>query len=112
MSAAELFRVRYTQAARHDLLRLFDFLLEAAQTAEELDRAQDAMDAIRSAVEIQLARAPFVYRKAGGNPFVRELVVPFGAAGYVVLYEISAAVAVQRTVEVLAVRRQREDDYD
>jgi len=108
----ELFRVRYTQAARDDLLRLFDFLLERAQTAEDLGRAQDTVDAVRSAVETQLPRAPFVYRKVGSDSFLRELVVPFAGAGYVVLYRISAETGAQRTVDVLAVRHQREDDYD
>ncbi|MBC7310978.1 MAG: type II toxin-antitoxin system RelE/ParE family toxin, partial [Rhizobium sp.] len=37
----------------------------------------------------------------------RELLVPFGNSGYVVLYEIEDA----ETVTILAVRHQREDDY-
>ena len=42
-----------------------------------------------------------------GDAFLRELVIGFGASGYVVLFEIEDAA----TVTVLAVRHQREDDY-
>ena len=34
------FAVRYTDAARDDLLRLFDFLLERANTVEDFAAAQ------------------------------------------------------------------------
>ena len=105
MSAA--FEVRYSDAAREDLLRLFDFLLERALTAEDLDSAQLAVDAIRDSVERSLSRMPFVYRKAGDSPFLRELLIPFRGAGYVALYEIEDA----DHVTVLAVRHQLEDDY-
>jgi plasmid stabilization system protein ParE len=102
-----VFEVRYAEAARQDLLRLFDFLLERARTAEDFDAAQEAIDAIREAVERSLSRAPFAYRKAGDSPFLRELLIPFGATGYVVLYEIEGSALVQ----ILAVRHQLEDDY-
>ena len=105
MSAA--FEVRYSDAAREDLFRLFDFLLERAQTAEDFDSAQLAVDAIRETVERSLSRMPFVYRKAGDSPFLRELLIPFRGAGYVALYEIKDAAH----VTVLAVRHQLEDDY-
>ena len=105
MSAA--FEVRYSDAAREDLFRLFDFLLERAQTAEEFDSAQLAIDAIRDTVERSLSRMPFVYRKVGDSPFLRELLIPFRGAGYVALYEIEDA----SHVTVLALRHQLEDDY-
>jgi plasmid stabilization system protein ParE len=101
------FEVRYSDSALEDLLRLFDFLLDRAKTAEDFDAAQLAVDAIREAVERSLSRAPFVYRKAGDSPFLRELLIPFRGAGYVALYEIKDAVH----VTVLAVRHQLEDDY-
>jgi hypothetical protein len=53
---------------------------------------------------------PFSCRKAegsAGNSFVRELLIPFGNAGCVALFEIEDA----GTVTILAVRHQREDDY-
>ena len=101
------FSVRYTPAARDDLLRLFDFSLERAQTAQDLDYAQHAIDALTDAVELQLSLRPFIYRKSGDSPFLRELIIPVGNAGYVALYDIEDA----NTVTVLAIRHQREDDY-
>lgn len=101
------YEVRYTDAAREDLLRLFDHLLDRARTVEDFDAAQTAIDAIRQAVERDLRRAPFVYRKAGDSPFLRELLISVGASGYVALYEIKDACH----VDVLAVRHQLEDDY-
>jgi plasmid stabilization system protein ParE len=51
---------------------------------------------------------PFSCRKAPPeNPFLRELIIPFGSAGYVLLFEIGDA----ESVTILAVRHQREDDY-
>lgn len=102
-----MFEVRYAQAAQEDLLRLFDFLLERARTTEDFDAAQEAVDAIREGVERGLSRAPFAYGKAGDNPFLRELLIPFGSTGYVALYEIVGSTLVQ----ILAVRHQLEDDY-
>jgi len=62
------FEVLYTGAAREDLIRLFDFLLDRAKTAEDFESAQVAIDVIRDTVERSLSRAPFVYRKAGRQP--------------------------------------------
>ena len=111
MTAAKVgegrFNVRYTPAARDDVLRLFDFLLERAQTAQDLDCAQHAIDALAEAVEQQLSRTPFICRKSGDSPFLRELIVPAGNSGFVALYEIEDA----NTVTALAVRHQLEDDY-
>ncbi len=101
------FEVRYTDAARDDLLRLFDFLLERAQTVEDFDAAQLAIDIITTEVASQLSRSPFIFRKAGESPFLRELIIPLRSAGYVVLYEIEDGA----TINILAVRHQIEDDY-
>ena len=68
---------------------------------------QVAIDVIRDTVERSLSRSPFEYRKAGESPFLRELLISFGGAGYMALYEIEDAVH----VTVLAVRHQLEDDY-
>jgi plasmid stabilization system protein ParE len=103
----KVFEVSYTPAARDDLDRLFDSLLNRASTLEDLDLAQRAVDAIRFEIEERLSRTPLVYRKAAISPFVRELIVPFGAAGYVVQFEIEGTAV----VNILAVRHQLEDDY-
>ena len=101
------FEVRYTDAARDDLLRLFDLLLDRAQTIEDFDAAQLAIDTVAAEVQNHLSHAPFIFRKAGESPFLRELLIPFRSAGYVVLYEI----ADRATVNILAIRHQIEDDY-
>lgn len=65
------------------------------------------MAAIEGAIEL-LRHSPLCCRRASGrSASVRELVIPFGHAGYVALFEIEDA----RTVTVLALRHQREDDY-
>ena len=96
------FRLRFTLEAKSDLERLYGFLAE-----QDLEAAQRALDVIDRAWTI-LEEFPFSCRKAeDSNPFVREIVIPFGSAGYVALFEIEN----QQTVTVLAVRHQREDDY-
>lgn len=96
------YTVRFTLEADDDLLRLYDFLLES-----DLRSAERALHAIRGAVEL-LRLSPFSCRKAlPDNPFLRELLIPFGVAGYVALFEIDAA----SSVTILAVRHQREEDY-
>ncbi len=100
------FVVRYSASARDDLERLYDYLLDRATTVEDLDVAEQALGAITAAVE-SLTRSPFIYRKAGDDPFLRELLIPFGRGGYVALFEIEDA----STVTILAVRHQLEDDY-
>ncbi len=99
------YRVRFTEEAENDLVRLYEFVL----TRDEADwaSAEQALEAITNAIR-SLELTPFSFRKAvRDNPFLREMVIPFGAAGYVALYEIDH----ERTVTILAVRHQREDDY-
>lgn len=100
------FVVRYTASAKDDLARLYDYLLDRATTAGDLDLAERALMAITDAVE-SLKRSPFIYRKAADDPFLRELLIPFGSSGYVALFDIEDAA----TVTILAVRHQLEDDY-
>ena len=102
------FRVRLTREAQADLERLFDFVLERELEREggDLGLAEQALDAIRAGLAT-LQTSPFTCRKAGSSPFLRELIVPFGRAGYVALFEIDNP----STVTILAVRHQLEDDY-
>ena len=96
------YRVRVTPEAEADLLRLYDFLLE-----RDIGAAGHALQAIEEGFRL-LAFSPFSCRKAlRANPMLRELLIPFGSAGYVALFEIDG----RNTVTVLAVRHQREDDY-
>jgi len=101
------FVVGLSPAAEAELERLFDFLLDGADTSEDLDRAQAAIDAMRATAQHRLAITPFSFRKAAQNPVQRELIIPFGSTGYVALYEIVNT----STVVVLAIRHQREEDY-
>ena len=101
------FVVELSPAAEVDLERLFEFLIDRCETTEDLDRAQAAIDAIRATAQHRLAITPFSFRKAAQNPAQRELIIPFGGAGYVELYEIVSP----SKVVVLAVRHQREEDY-
>jgi len=99
------FQVRFTQDSEADLLRLYEFILAKDQTDWSL--ANRALVAIKDALR-SLEGSPFSFRKVSpGNPFLRELLIPFGASGYVALFEIDD----DRTVTVLAVRHQREEDY-
>ncbi|MFM0008144.1 type II toxin-antitoxin system RelE/ParE family toxin [Paraburkholderia dipogonis] len=96
------YRVRYTAGARRDLLRLYTYLLDRDVVA-----ATRALEALLKSAEL-LEEFPFTCRKVDKHdPFLRELIVPFGSAGYVVLFEVDDA----STVTILAVRHQREDDY-
>jgi plasmid stabilization system protein ParE len=73
----------------------------------DLPSARRARAKIAKGAEL-LKDFPFTCRKASPeSPFLRELVIPFGSTGYVVLFEIEDAT----TVTILAVRHQREDDY-
>lgn len=96
------FRVRISQAAQQDLERLLDFLAPV-----------DYATALRARAAIErgyglLADMPFACRKVDeDNPFLRELVIPFGSAGYVALFEIDD----EHTLTIVAVRHQREDDF-
>jgi plasmid stabilization system protein ParE len=101
------FDVQLSPAAEADLERLFDFLLDRAETSEDLDRAQAAIEAVRAAALHRLAITPFSFRKAAQNPAQRELIIPFGSTGYLALFEVVSP----SKVVVLAVRHQREEDY-
>ncbi|MCX2863670.1 type II toxin-antitoxin system RelE/ParE family toxin [Paucibacter sp. PLA-PC-4] len=91
-----------------DLQCLEDFAIERELASETPDwtTPQRALDAISEGMRL-LSWSPFSCRKAElGNGRSRELVVPFGSAGCVVLFEI-----VGNQVVVGAVRHQREEDY-
>lgn len=98
------YQVRVTRAAKQDLLRLIRFF-----AGVDPSRGKRAARAPSIAFG-SLSRLPFASRTAGAvrlDPSLRELVVPFGGAGYVILFRVTDA----RTVSVLAVRHQREEDY-
>ena len=102
------FKVVVAPEAKADLLRLYEFLIDRAEYVEDLDVSERAIQAIEAALDA-LGRAPFLFRKEDGarSSLRRELVIPFGASGYVMKYEI----ALPQLVVVLAVRHRHEGDY-
>ena len=101
------FKVEFTPEADADLDRLFDFLLERAQTVEDAMRAYEAVEAIRTVANSHLSTTPYSYRKVGQRPTLRELIVPFGSTGYVLRFDIHTP----ELVLVIGARHQREEDF-
>ena len=101
------FDVGFSTEAEEDLGRLFDFLLDRAETTEDLDAAQATLDTLRAVLLNQLSTTPFSFRKSCKSSTRRELIIPSGKTGYVALYEIASP----SRVVVLAVRHQREEDF-
>ena len=97
------FSVRFTEEAQQDIQRLYTFILE--RDAPAWENAERLLNAIQAAI-LSLEHNPFSCRKAT-TPFLRELVISFGATGYVALFEIEA----HQIVTILAIRHQREEDY-
>jgi len=95
--------VRLTLEAAEDLKRLQAFLVD-----QDLAAAERALDAIETAFRL-LEHSPFSCSKAwpGERTLLRELVISFGNAGYVALFEIDDP----RHISILAVRHQRDEDY-
>lgn len=81
---------------------MFDFLAE-----RDVKAAKHARSAITKGIEF-LRTFPFSCRKVSPeHPLLRELIISFGANGYVALFEIEGS----PTAIVLAVRHQREEDF-
>jgi len=94
--------VRYTQKAQEDIVNLYQFLVDT-----DIEAARKAIIAIKKGLAF-LQDFPFTCRKVNSeSSFLREMIIPFGSHGYVVLFEIED----NSTVTILAVRHQREDDY-
>ena len=76
--------------------------------AAEYDQAADrALEMLGKTWEM-LEEFPLSCRKTeGSDPFLREVIIPFGASGYIALFEIEG----DDLVTVLAERHQLEDDY-
>lgn len=102
------YTVTLLEEAVADLQRLEDFAIvrELASKTPDWMTPQRALDAISEGMRL-LSWSPYTCRKAElGNGRSRDLFVPFGGAGYVVLFEI-----IGDDVVVGAVRDQREEEY-
>jgi plasmid stabilization system protein ParE len=95
-----LAQIVYSRRALENLARSFEFLL-----SDNPQAALAAADAIESAVNT-LAAHPLVGRRVEGD--IRELVISFGATGYIALYRF---VVQEDEVRILALRHQREIGY-
>lgn len=84
------------------MVQLYSFLVE-----RDIEAARKALDAIKKGTDF-LQDFPFTCRKVTPEyPLLREMIIPFGSRGYVVLFEIED----KTTVTIIAVRHQREEDY-
>lgn len=90
----------YSARALENLEHAFGFLLE-----ENPAVAVAAADAITSAIDT-LASHPLIGRRVEGD--LRELVISFGATGYIALYRFVVQID---QVRILALRHQREIGY-
>lgn len=94
--------VRLSARAQSDLSRLYAFLLE-----KDANAAKRALIAIREAV-MPLKQSPMIGRPVEDRSDLRELVIDFGASGYLVMYRFEPALD---SVTILAIKHQREDAY-
>ena len=101
------YAVEFTPSAEDDLVRLYDFLLDHAETLEELGVADEAVKVIRQAALSHLSTTPYSYRKVGARSTLRELIIPFGTTGYILRFDIRSP----ELVLVIGARHQREEDF-
>ena len=94
--------VRLSARAQSDLSRLHTYLV-----GKDVNTAKRAMLAIREAFR-PLSHAPNIGRLLEDSEDLRELVIDFGASGYLALYRLEPALD---AVTILAVKHQLEDDY-
>lgn len=96
-----------TAGYERDIERLENFLVERELNSEFPDESVPArfITAVERGLAI-LAFAPHTCRRCEAARRWRELVVPFGQTGFVVLFEIR-----DEQVLLLAARAQREEDY-
>lgn len=101
------YAVEFMQSAENDLMRLYDFLLDCAETLEQLGVADEELKVIRQAALSHLSTTPYSYRKVGIRSTLRELIVPFGTTGYILRFDIRSP----ELVLVIGARHQREEDF-
>ena len=94
-------RLKWSQPALLDVVRLYDFL-----APKSADAARRAVKAIRQGVKV-LSKHPEIGRPVEEMlPEFREWVIEFGSGAYVALYHYDG-----KEVVILAVRHGREAGY-
>ena len=94
-------RVRWSQAALRDVVRLNDFL-----ASKSPDAGRRALQTIRRGVKA-LTTHPEIGRPVEGMlPEFREWIIEFGQGAYVALYHFD-----EKQVVILAIRHGREAGY-
>ena len=95
------FVVRWTDNALQGLLRVYAF-----GAATDTSVAQQALDAVEAGAD-RLEHFPHAGRPSPDlEPEQRELLIPFGASGYVLFYEMAGDF-----VYILAIKHQKEAGY-
>ena len=94
--------VRLSARAQSDILRLHAFLL-----GKDLNAAKRVVLAIREAF-MPIKQSHLIGRPVEDSTELRELVIEFGASGYLALYRFEPSMDV---VTILAIKHQREDSY-
>jgi len=75
--------------------------------SKDINAAKRVLLIIREAF-IPLQHAPMIGRPVEDHDGLRELVIDFGASGYLALYRYEPTL---EAVTILAIKHQREDDY-
>lgn len=75
--------------------------------SKDINAAKRALLIIREAF-IPLQHAPMIGRPVEDHDGLRELVIDFGASGYLALYRYEPTL---EAVTILAIKHQQEDDY-
>ncbi len=101
------YAIEVTQGAEDDLVRLFDDLVDRAETLEELDVADETVKVIRQVAQSHRSTTPYSYRKVGVRSTQRELITPFGTTGHILRFDIRSP----EFVLVIGARHQREEDF-
>ena len=101
------FSLAPTAGFERDIERLEGFLVDRELGSEFPDESMPArfVAAVDRGLDIP-AFAPHTCRRCEAAPRWRELIIPFGQTGFVVLFEIRDG-----QVLLLAARAQREEDY-
>lgn len=94
--------VRLSRRAQSDVVRLYTFL-----SSKDIAAAKRAAQVIVDAFRL-LRTTPLMGRPVEDSDNLRELVIEFGASGYLALYRFEPTLD---AVTILAVKHQSEDDY-